>query len=354
MALPVLPADGDDPWGAALRSALTDISSRADLGISNAAIAQAELDDVSDQVDTNTTTLSSYGTRITNVENSNATKASDSSVVKLTGNQTIAGTKTFGAAPIVPDNSFAISAVNGLQSQLNSKATLASPTFTGTVGGITAAMVGLANVDNTTDLNKPVSTAAQSALDLKANSTDLTSAIQTHNHTGGSNGVNLPIAAVSGLQTQINTFNTNINGKEPTVRWATASTSAFNINTSLFSMQYCWMVRSGHFAYINLLLTTKTSYSGGNVSNTLIGQINPASEFARVIDGGVNSSQPGIEFSLSNVATGTTATAALYGLDSNGQKGTVYLATLGAASFTLPSGYQFSLSGSFILDNSTG
>lgn len=48
-------------------------------------------------------------------------------------------------------------------------APIASPTFTGTVGGITKSMVGLANVDNTTDANKPVSTATQTALDLKAN-----------------------------------------------------------------------------------------------------------------------------------------------------------------------------------------
>lgn len=53
------------------------------------------------------------------------------------------------------------------------KAPIASPTFTGTVGGVTKAMVGLGNVDNTTDAGKPVSTAQQSALDLKANITDL-------------------------------------------------------------------------------------------------------------------------------------------------------------------------------------
>ena len=48
------------------------------------------------------------------------------------------------------------------------KAPIANPTFTGTVGGVTKSMVGLANVDNTTDALKPVSTAAQAALDLKA------------------------------------------------------------------------------------------------------------------------------------------------------------------------------------------
>jgi len=51
-------------------------------------------------------------------------------------------------------------------------ATIANPTFTGTVGGITKSMVGLENVDNTTDANKPVSTATQTALDLKLNLSD--------------------------------------------------------------------------------------------------------------------------------------------------------------------------------------
>jgi hypothetical protein len=60
------------------------------------------------------------------------------------------------------------------QNALDLKANLASPSFTGTVSGITKSMVGLANVDNTTDLNKPVSTATQTALDLKANTVDLT------------------------------------------------------------------------------------------------------------------------------------------------------------------------------------
>ncbi len=40
------------------------------------------------------------------------------------------------------------------------KAPLASPTFTGTVNGITKSMVGLGNVDNTADVNKAVASAA--------------------------------------------------------------------------------------------------------------------------------------------------------------------------------------------------
>ena len=47
------------------------------------------------------------------------------------------------------------------------KAPLNNPGFTGTVSGITKAMIGLGNVDNTSDLNKPISTAMQTALNSK-------------------------------------------------------------------------------------------------------------------------------------------------------------------------------------------
>jgi hypothetical protein len=52
------------------------------------------------------------------------------------------------------------------------KAPLNAPVFTGTVGGITQAMVGLSSVDNTRDLDKPISNSAQTALDTKINSID--------------------------------------------------------------------------------------------------------------------------------------------------------------------------------------
>ena len=60
---------------------------------------------------------------------------------------------------------------------INLKANIESPTFTGTVKGITKAMVGLGNVDNTSDLDKLISTATQVALDLKANATDVTAGL---------------------------------------------------------------------------------------------------------------------------------------------------------------------------------
>lgn len=49
---------------------------------------------------------------------------------------------------------------SSIQDQINLKAPLQDPTFTGTVSGISKSMIGLGNVDNTSDLNKPVSSAA--------------------------------------------------------------------------------------------------------------------------------------------------------------------------------------------------
>lgn len=67
-----------------------------------------------------------------------------------------------------PSGSISATTVQGAINELGTeKAPLASPTFTGTVGGITKSMVGLGNVDNTSDVNKPISTATQTALNSK-------------------------------------------------------------------------------------------------------------------------------------------------------------------------------------------
>ena len=55
------------------------------------------------------------------------------------------------------------------QTALNLLAPIASPTFTGTVGGVTATMVGLGNCNNTSDANKPVSSAQLTAIQARGN-----------------------------------------------------------------------------------------------------------------------------------------------------------------------------------------
>jgi hypothetical protein len=85
--------------------------------------------------------------------------------------------------------------------------TATSATFTGTVSGVTKSMVGLGNVDNTSDANKPVSTATQTALDLKLSLTDPSIDYYITNSGSGSytvNGVaNGPIEFVKGKKYRI-------------------------------------------------------------------------------------------------------------------------------------------------------
>ena len=99
-----------------------------------------------------------------------------------------------------------------LHTTLATKADLSSPTFTGTVNGITNAMVGLGNCDNTSDASKPVSTAQQTALNLKANLSgatftgDITTSVIKSTHskiefsyvTPGHGGSNTPVCIIIG------------------------------------------------------------------------------------------------------------------------------------------------------------
>jgi hypothetical protein len=74
-----------------------------------------------------------------------------------------------GATLTVTELNYVDGVTSAIQTQLDSKAPTANATFTGTVSGITKSMVGLGNADNTSDADKPVSTATQTALNAKLN-----------------------------------------------------------------------------------------------------------------------------------------------------------------------------------------
>ena len=95
-------------------------------------------------------------------------KLSKSDTVSLSNriNTKLAITDTAGLSNRI-NTKLAITDTAGLSNRINTKAPINNPTFTGTVNGVTKTMVGLGNVDNTSDLNKPISTAEQTALNLK-------------------------------------------------------------------------------------------------------------------------------------------------------------------------------------------
>ena len=102
----------------------------------------------------------------TTITNSIGTKAPIASPT-FTGTVTIpAGASISGFAKTV-DPTFVGTVTIPAGALISGYAKLDSPTFSGTVAGITKTMVGLSNVDNTSDVNKVISTATQTALDLK-------------------------------------------------------------------------------------------------------------------------------------------------------------------------------------------
>ena len=108
-----------------------------------------------------------------------------------------------------------------VQTQLNDKAPIDSPTFTGTVSGVTKSHVGLDNVNNTSDANKPISTATQSALDLKAN-------LAGPSFSGTTNAVDLTLSGnltLSGAPTS--------DLQAATKAYVDAATSGLNVHASV-------------------------------------------------------------------------------------------------------------------------
>jgi hypothetical protein len=84
----------------------------------------------------------------------------------LTGTVTLPATTSVGSVT-ASEIGHLSGVTSSVQTQIDAKAPTADPTFTGTVSGVSASMVGLSNVDNTSDLDKPVSTATQTALNAK-------------------------------------------------------------------------------------------------------------------------------------------------------------------------------------------
>jgi len=163
-------------------TALLATQSYVDTAVSNSAVDQSALAGVG--IDWNSATdafdIDSTVATTSHVSTEIGTHNSDTTSVHGIADTADLATKVYADAAVtthtadttavhgIADTS-ALALTATVNTALDLKAPLASPTFTGTVSGITKTMVGLGSVDNTSDSAKPVSTAAQTALDLKAN-----------------------------------------------------------------------------------------------------------------------------------------------------------------------------------------
>lgn len=124
--------------------------------------------------------------------------------------------------------------------------TLTSPVIN-TPTGITKSDVGLANVDNTTDANKPISTATQTALDLKAAKAGPT-------FTGTLTAADVTISGnltVSGTTTTVNT--TNFTTSDPVIYLADGN------NANLVDIGFVGSYNDGTYAHQGLVKDSSDS-----------------------------------------------------------------------------------------------
>ena len=222
---------------------------------------------------------------------------------------------------------------------LAAKAPLSSPTFTGTVSGITATMVGLGNVNNTADTAKPISTDQQTALDLKAT-------IASPTFTGT---VTIPAgASISGFATLASPALTGI----PTAPTATLSTNTTQLATTAFvRAEVANLVNSagatldtlgeiatalGNDAALSTTLTNSIALKAPLESPTFTGTVTlPANTVtsAMILDGTIAnidiSSSAAVDYSKLNLSNSITTTDLASGAARGGFNSTINAQTAG-------------------------
>jgi len=198
------------------------------------------------------------------------------------------------------------------QTALDLKAPLASPAFTGTVTGITSTMVGLGNVDNTTDLAKPISTATQTALDLKAplaspaftgTVTGITSSMVGLGNVDNTSDASKPVSsatqtALNAKQATVSLTTTGTNGN------ATFSSNTLNIPNYTYTLPAATgstlggvIVGSG----LNVSAGTISTVNNGTVTNFSAGDLSPLFTTTEA----TTTTTPALSFALTNAGANT-------------------------------------------------
>ena len=164
-------------------------------------------------------------------------------------------------------------------------APIASPTFTGTVSGITKSMIDLSNVDNTSDMNKPISTATQTALDLKAN---IASPIFTGTTTMSTATISNNMSVLGDISLN---GNLNLNGNLIAVTIDTNDNSSF-VATTAFVKNQGYAKLSGASFTGDISTTSKLNVTGDvslNSKVTIVGDISMNSKVTFSEDVSMNS-----------------------------------------------------------------
>jgi hypothetical protein len=193
------------------------------------------------------------------------------------------------------------------QAALDLKAPLASPTFTGTVSGVSTSMVGLGNADNTADIDKPVSNPVQLALNAKSN-TGHTHAVADTTGLQAALDAKAPLAspAFTGTPTGITKSHVGLGNVDNTSDAAkplsTAATSALAAKAPLASPTFTGTV------------TLPTTTNGLTKSNVGLGNVDNTADTAKPVS---TAQQTALNAKVDTTAKG--AANGVASLDANGQ-----------------------------------
>lgn len=116
-------------------------------------------------------------------------------------------------------------------------------------GDYTAAMVGLGNVDNTSDLNKPISTATQTALNGKADTSALTDGSVTKIGTGNVGSATQPVYINGGVPTTVNYNISVVSQADSTIETLVTQikTKAVTLSSGAYSFFGSWNSHSNGY-----------------------------------------------------------------------------------------------------------
>lgn len=206
------------------------------------------------------------------------------------------------AAALNNDASFSATVTNAIAA----KAPTASPTFTGTVSGITKSMVGLGNVDNTSDASKPVST-AQAAADsavASAAASDATTkanaaqayAIQRANHTGTQTAATISDFATAAISATAGSYA------------ATSHTHTAGQVSGLAAV-----ATSGSYADLSNKPTIPDAYSLPVATSVVLGGVKQGSNVTIGVDGTISVAAPVTTLAAGSITgLATVATSGAY------------------------------------------
>ena len=241
-------------------------------GVTKAMVELGNVDNTSDvdkEISTKTQTALNLKANSSDVTNSLAFKADktyvDSKISNLVGDvsDSLDTLKEISQALDNDPNLYVT-----LKGMIDLKAPINNPKFTGTVEGVTKAMVELGNVDNTSDLNKEISTATQTALNLKAPlaSPAFSTDVSINGLTFGKGNNNIDSNTAGGL----NVLKNNTTG---------TGNSAFGVESLKSNQTGNWNTSFGYSSLVNNISGSKNTSVGFNSltyntssNNTAIGQ----------------------------------------------------------------------------------